>query len=170
MALTKLNTRSGITAAGLGALTSVGSSDLPAGTIVQTLVGESTTFVECNTTSFISAGLSKTITPLFANSLILISCSVQIRNDGASDKHGFWTIYANGSKIDSTYSEGFTNNSTGSLECQIPLRASHSPNSTSAQTYTVYMRTPNGTTVRTNSNVYYTNAKKSQMTLYEIKQ
>ena len=107
-----------------------------------------------NTGSYTTSGRSITITPKFANSLILIRYTAVSYVD--SQVHGYFTFYRNGTNLynQSGYSTNSSTNHQGLMQissangsCFFPSAgefADSSHNSTSALTYTLYGKLVSG--------------------------
>ena len=134
MALTRLNNQ---------ALTSITSAGLPTGSMLQVLSNTLTTDIYTTSTSFTSTGLAQAITPISTSSKILCFISV-----------GSWYINAGGYAICTLY-RGSTNIGDGNdgimtiqqVQSERSPATHHildSPSTTSATTYTVYIRSNGG--------------------------
>ena len=115
----------------------------PAGAVIQTLNNTLTAQTGTNSTSFVTTGLSVTITPKYANSKILITTSGTSYSEG-DNLHQYHTIYRGSTNLGSS-SEGMTIFSAASNTygrwSNSGLHYLDSPNTTSAVTYTVYFKT-----------------------------
>ena len=100
-----------------------------------------TTYFSTTSTSFVSTSLALTITPKFATSKILILLQVECYNDTAN-KGGDLTIYRNSTNLGSTLL-GRMYPISGQLAINIPINYYDSPATTSATTYTLYVKTAN---------------------------
>ena len=118
-----------------------------AGQVVQCVSSDSAQgWTTTTSTSYVDSGLSLSITPKFASSVILVDYHFpMVHTSNASTYAGVFRIYRNTTDLSLTsYDQGFHYNNGGSvplypsikLECR---DASH--NSTSLLTYKVYMRT-----------------------------
>ena len=116
------------------------------GKVIQVVQTNISTQTSTGTTSFVTTGLTATITPLFSTSKILIS----VAGVGATGltNTGVFTIYKNGSNL--LTANGFAQifNTGGSFYVSIATNYLDSPATTSATTYAVYFNT-------NNSNVYF---------------
>ena len=104
------------------------------------------------TTSFSSTGITKTITPKFATSKILAIVNLgSIYNSTTSGQPRF-TLYRGSTNLGGTQGNtsdnfGQTFNSAGAVSIQCTFTHLDSPATTSAITYTVYVRTNTGTAI-----------------------
>ena len=104
------------------------------------------------TTSFSSTGITKTITPKFATSKILAIVNLgSIYNSSTSGQPRF-TLYRGNTNLGGTQGNtsdnfGQTFNSAGAVSIQCTFTHLDSPATTSAITYTVYVRTNTGTAI-----------------------
>jgi len=119
-------------------------------------------------TSLVATGISLSITPKFANSVILVDFHFPMVHVPTTGSSLVAAIYRNGTNLGlSGYPQGFIHNSNGApqypsvkIECR---DTSH--NSTSALTYEVYFRTTSG------DNVHLThNGSDTHLKLWEIAQ
>jgi len=122
-----------------------GHSLIAPGHVIQTLDQTQSTTTTTSSTSFVTTGLSVTITPKKANSKILITTS------GTSycnydDLHQYHTIYRGSTHL-APSAQGFTLFSAGSNSSgrwsNSGMTYVDSPNTTSAVTYTIYFRCSN---------------------------
>jgi hypothetical protein len=121
-----------------------------------------------SSTSLVASGISLSITPKFANSIILVDFHFPMTHVPTTGSSLVAAIYRNGTNLGlSGYPQGFIHNSNGApqypsvkLECR---DISHG--STSALTYEVYFRSTSGDTVHLTHNGSDTHVK-----LWEIAQ
>ena len=136
MALTKLNNQS------IAALTdfNLSTDDLPAGSVLQVVNTSYSTQVETTGTSYISSGLTATITPKSSDSKILILSSFEAQIAGSSNLTGYFTVFRGSSNLASSGQfirlEGNLTNWFGAQS----INHLDSPNTTSATTYEVKFR------------------------------
>jgi hypothetical protein len=103
-------------------------------------------------TSFVTTGITKIITPKFATSKILAIVNLgSIYNSTTSGQPRF-TLYRGSTNLGGTAGTtsdnfGQTFNSAGAVSIQCAFTHLDSPSTTSAITYTVYVRTNTGTAV-----------------------
>ena len=137
MALTKLNNQS------LSAVTAAGIP-IRSGSVLQVVSNFITSDFNTASTSFVTTGLAQAITPSSTSSKILATVSI-----------GSWYI-ANGGSCNATIYRGSTNignGAAGLMLLGVPAlnvpstgQVLDSPNTTSATTYTVYVKTSGHTT------------------------
>ena len=137
---------------------------MPAGHILQVVSAENATSVSTTSTSYVTTGLTANITPSSTASKILIQVSGCLDNN-ANGRQGFIAFYR-----DSTNLSGGGSNAHGSLytnntRALSNLSAQHldSPSTTSAITYSVRFKCPDGGEVEWN-----TQGVISNITLMEV--
>ena len=120
--------------------TALPSAALPAGSVIQVVQGTYSTEVSTTSNSYVTTGITATITPKFATSKILIISSVIAANQGTG-KSAFFTIYRNSTNLASNtynnFGQTYFGNSTSYTNTNMTYL--DSPATTSATTYTVYM-------------------------------
>ena len=106
--------------------------------VLQVVQGSFSTQFTTTSTSFVSTGLSASITPLFSTSKILV-----LFNNGStfnlSGGVSVFTIYRNGSNLGQSVT-GFSL-VTGNADSNANICYLDSPSTTSSTTYTIYART-----------------------------
>ena len=119
------------------------SSAMPTGSIVQVVNATRATATSTNSTSFVTTGLSLSITPQSANNKILIMTSGD-QYSGTDNLHQYQTIYRNGVDLGSD-NQGLSLYSAGdnSMGRWSPAGITYldSPNTTNSVTYEIYFRT-----------------------------
>ena len=129
--------------------------------------GKITAKTTTSSTTYVSSGLSATITPQSITSKILVLISTVCYSTSGAEPA--LTIYRNGSNILGT--SGFTNGYIQSSAFVLPLSGNYldSPASTSAQTYAMYYANAagNGATLQLNFGGY-SDDQTSTITLMEI--
>jgi hypothetical protein len=115
------------------------------GTVLQVVSAENDTNSSTTSTSFQSTSVTATITPSSTSSKILVICQITIRQETASNNgsHMEAQIQRGGSAIGKTIDHG-TRERTGSVDNVATgaiLTTLDSPSTTSATTYTVFIRT-----------------------------
>ena len=120
------------------------NSVVPAGTVLQVVEGTTSSETFTTSTSYVTTNLTATITPTSATSKILVTVNSTIYASNSSNAmHG--TLYRNGSDIASSYSVGLLFFGEGAVGWVKSSNTSlDSPASTSALTYTLYIKTSNG--------------------------
>ena len=125
----------------------LGKARLPTGSVLQVVQGSTNTQISTASTSFVTTNLSASITPSSSTSKILVLMSmgdVGAQNAGSGVNGAGFTLYKNGSNITSNLANQISYNSISSSGLTIGGFSSaylDSPATTSATTYTVYMRT-----------------------------
>jgi hypothetical protein len=136
-------TKIAVTSAGV-AVTGLSKASLPTGSVLQVVTATTSTGVTSTSTSFVTSGLSASITPTSATSKIYISLSTSGYNDGSSYISG-WALFRGtvaGTNLgDATW--GFAVLSPSLAGGTIAYSYLDSPATTSATTYTLGMRTQN---------------------------
>lgn len=150
------------TSNGLGVITSPNKIVYP-GAILQTVNATTNTQFSTTSTTYVSSGFTATITPMYANSKILVmyTCGGIESNSTAVTPKGSIQVWRNGSSV-FTVGNMIMYGSTGSAG---PAANFYDmPNSTSAITYTMYFSSYAGT--------FYvgTNSSNNTLTLLEIAQ
>jgi len=126
--------------ASTGTVLTTGSPQ-PGGVVQVVNAAYGTTYFSTTSTSFVSTSLTVTITPKFATSKILLLLQVECYNNTAN-YGGDLTIYRNGSNLASG-SLGRMYPIVGQLAINIPINYYDSPATTSATTYTLYVKSTN---------------------------
>lgn len=114
------------------------------GKVLQVVQGTRTSAFTTTSTSFVSTGLSATITPSSSSSRILILCSSALGTNGSATT--FATIYRDSTDLAPT-TDGFAlqyNGNAGFLSTSAAISYVDSPATTSAITYAIYLRTTSG--------------------------
>ena len=149
-------------------LTSAGvpASAMPAGSVLQVVSAQrDSNEVYTGSSTAITTNFSATITPSSTSSKILIIGALNTRADGGDTNFGAYDLYRNGSVI-FTNIAGFSGNSVNFKLSAVTL---DSPSSTSAQTYTWYIKSAgSGHDVRFNPTPVGALYASSQMILMEI--
>lgn len=124
--------------------------DLPAGTVVTVADGTTSSYSSTNSQSFVATNLACTITPKFNNSRIhlRVTGSVWFGTATAANNYVIPTIYRGSTNIGTgSYNAlafyGAHGTSNESWDRMITFEQIDVPNTTSATTYTVYMKTYN---------------------------
>jgi hypothetical protein len=122
------------------ALTKVPTQMMGAGAVLQVVSYSASLSTSTTSSTYVTTGLAATITPTSATSKILVIASGAVITVG-SGTVGYTTIYRNGSNL--TGSNGMTTTYTsagGNVWTPLGVTTYDSPASTSAQTYTLYIR------------------------------
>ena len=161
------------------------TTEMPAGTTIQTVQAVKTDVYSSASTSFVTTGLEVTITPLFANSKILITGLINVsgnghynlrlvRNAGIDIMMGD----SSGSTTSATYHNyRSTDYNMGYAADGVPMNYLDSPATTSATTYKIFAANPHSSSYNVTLNSQYSNSSSnwagrtaSSLTAQEIKQ
>lgn len=129
---------------------SIPSAALPAGSVLQVVTGTLSGAVSTSSTSFVTTGLSASITPKFSTSKILIICTLANSYNGNAGVAVFETVYRNSTNIapsGSGTSKCFAtiySIDTGTISNQT-FSYLDSPSTTSSTSYTAYFAVNAGT-------------------------
>jgi hypothetical protein len=160
-----ISTIDGTSAGSTGTIVTTGTPQ--SGGVIQVVQGKITVKTTSSSTSYVSSGLTATITPRFSTSKILVLISTNCYSTSGTQPS--LTIYRNGSNILGT--SGFTDAYVQSSAFVAPMSGIYldSPASTSAQTYTLYFANAaaNGATMQLNFNSF-SDDNTSTITLMEI--
>lgn len=121
-------------------------------------------------TTFVTTGITKTITPKFNNSKILAIVNLGSVYNASTSGQPRFTLYRDSTNLGGTVGNGSSDNfgqtysSSGQVSIQCSFTHLDSPATTSAITYTVYVRTNTGTAVIGHD------ASRNGITLLEIAQ
>ena len=149
--------------------TTAANVTFPAGVVIQAVDTSNNTETSVQNTTFVDTGLTLSITPKFATSKILAIVNLgSIYNSTTSGQPRF-TLYRGSTNLGGTQGNtndnfGQTYSSSGAVSIQCTFTHLDSPATTSAITYTVYVRTNTGTAV-----IGHDNARNG-ITLLEIAQ
>ena len=123
---------------------------LPAGTggkVLQVVNATRAATSVTTSTSFVSNGLTASITPSSSSSKIFVSVS-SVGDSGASGVTAFYTLYRNSTNLGgATEGLGGVSASSGNIRAPIAFNYLDSPSTTSSVSYTLYFRSINGTLV-----------------------
>ena len=126
-------------------LSGMTSASLPTGSVLQVVVGETTAQTVMNTDTYTATSVTASITPSSTSSTILVSLTSNMESNGAGERAKF-AIYRGSTNI----AEGHTlqpAGASGSIVFPIALEKLDSPSSTSAVTYTLYIKRTTATVV-----------------------
>jgi len=111
--------------------------------VIQVVQSTSTGQASTTSTSFVTTGLSVTITPQSTTSKILVTFSgVPFTS---STNYGYYTIYRNSTNLAGGSTTAFSECSTSQVGTNASFTFLDSPSTTSATTYTVYFKASSGT-------------------------
>jgi hypothetical protein len=129
-------------------ISKIGNKALGAGTVLQVVASNSSTFFSTSSGTFVSTGISATITPTSATSKILACVTGPFDSQGATNQ-GVFTFYRGGVDIvtGSSSGNGFGNvyGAASRIISTVSGIILDSPAATSATTYTLYIRASGGT-------------------------
>ena len=122
---------------------SIPKATLPTGSVLQVSSNTFTSTFSSSSGSFVSIGLTASITPTSSSSKILVLIDSFIRSDSANFIDA--TIYRNSTNLGGVYGlkNAYVNDA---FVMPVPFAYYDSPATTSSTTYTLYMRTENATT------------------------
>jgi hypothetical protein len=122
--------------------TALPKAALPTGCVLQVVMGTATAGFSTTSTSYVATNLSATITPTSATSKILIFFTGP--SYSLSVNYAFTTVYRNGTTnlgIGASAGLAVTGNNPGTYDTSVTGMYLDSPATTSAITYTVYLKT-----------------------------
>jgi len=132
------------------------SSTPSSGKLLQIVQGTVvTTSTSTSSSTFVTTGITASITPSSASSKILVFANTALDNS-ASGRSGFFTIYRNSTNVvdsGSTSGNGFNGVFADASRIQTALSITFldAPSTTSATTYTIYIRSASGSIVANQS-------------------
>jgi hypothetical protein len=134
-----------VTAAKMGA----NGTWAPTGTVIQVVQGTSTSSASTTSTSFVTTGVSASITPKLSTSKIAIFITGQLYSSGTAIQ-SYLTIYRGATELSGNGASGNgfapnAYNAAGAITAGATLNYLDSPATTSSTTYTIYLRTSSGT-------------------------
>ena len=148
-------------------LSGMTSASVPSGSVIQVIEGTTATQVLTTSSSYVTTGLTLTITPSSASSKMLVSFSTPADAvSGTTHTGGDFTIYRGSTDILSRGGDTFYSNINSiNLAGYAAMSKLDSPNTASAVTYTVYFRARNGSTTMKSQH----NNSQGTITAIEIK-
>jgi hypothetical protein len=157
LSATNLGTPSAIN---LSNATALAKAALPTGSVLQVVQASSTANTTTTSTSYVTTNIAVSITPTSATSKVLVLHQGMINTQGSS-YWCFYTLYRGGTNLYASGSQGAAggiyinngndNHSPSSIVCL------DSPATTSSTTYTIYVKSNNGASVRYNSDNWLVN-------------
>jgi hypothetical protein len=123
------------------------ATQMPAGSVIQAVQGTIGTSTSTTSGTFVSTGLTATITPQFSNSRVLVLLSCEMRSDASK-----WiqvALYRNAS-VEAYINTGLHYINGSTITTQLNYSYSDNPLTTSATTYTLYFNSQAGGTVSFN--------------------
>jgi hypothetical protein len=146
----------------LPAVTGTVLTNKSTGTVLQVVQGTVvTTTTATSSTTFVTTGITASITPSSASSKILVFANTSMDNS-ASNRQGLFTIYRNSTNVvdgGSSSGSGFCGAFADASRLQIAVGVTFldAPSTTSATTYTIYVRSTGGSiTANSTCNGYVT--------------
>ena len=144
------------------------SIDQP-GHVIQTKSGSNNTEAYSESTGFVSCNLNCTITPTSASSKIFIICNTSGYSNSGSSQVSYYTIYRDSTDLGLTTHIGYANIYQGSgsghdLGTNLCISELDSPNTSSAVTYTLRVRTSSSS----HTAYWSMNNSRSDITVMEI--
>lgn len=141
-------------------------STLPAGSVLQAVAATYTSSTSTTSSSFVTTGLTASITPKFSTSkvLILISCGA---DNTASNGQATFTAYRNSTNLSSNQGFGVIYSGTARVQGFVSISYLDSPATTSSTAYTLYFASTNGGNVTFN-NTSASGNQTASITLLEI--
>lgn len=122
-----------------------------AGTVLQVVQGTSNTTVTTASTSFVTTGLSASITPKFTTSKVLVVVSAPM-DSRASGQQIFYTVYRGATNLGTAVTGfGAIFGSDGRIMAQAVVSFLDSPATTNSTTYTLNFLTNTGTVAYSNN-------------------
>lgn len=138
----------------------VAKAALPTGSVLQVVNATSSTQVTTSSATYITTGLTATITPLFSTSKILVIANPAVQ--GAASQNVNITLYKDGANLLSAIGLGYVNAGSQVLNTILNSLYLDSPATTSAITYALYIKTSGGIAY------FGVNSSTSTITLMEI--
>ena len=120
------------------------------GKLLQVVTATTTTSTTTNSTSFVTGNLSVNITPSATSSKILVCTGGSMDNEGSGVQMGA-TIYRDSTNLGHSTGGLFSGYGSGRVRLNTSMITLDSPSTTSTLTYTVYIRSYGGETIRFNS-------------------
>lgn len=133
------------------------------GNIIQVVQGTYATATTTNSTSFITTGLTASITPKFATSKILVIANVCV-DTSSNGEQAYFTLFRNATQLSSTNGFGNMYGTSSRVIGMLATTYLDSPSTTSSTSYTVGARS-NGTNVQ-----FFQGNTPAYITLMEVAQ
>jgi hypothetical protein len=148
-------------------LSGMTSASMPSGSVLQVLEGTTATEVLTSSSSYVTTGLTLTITPSSASSKMLVSFSTPADAvSDTTDTGGDFTIYRGSTDLLTRGGDTYYNSINAvNLAGYAAMSKLDSPNTASAVTYTVYFRARNSNTTMKSQH----NTSSGTITAMEIK-
>jgi hypothetical protein len=122
----------------------------PIGAVLQVVTNDTVASFSTASTSFVTTGITGSITPSSASSKILVFVNLGSVYNASTSGQPRWTLYRGATNLGGTAGGTTDNfgeifNSAGGIVASAYFSYLDSPSTTSSTTYTVYMRTNTGT-------------------------
>ena len=144
----------------------IAASVLPAGSVLQVVSAYFTSATSTSSSSFVTTGLTASITPKFSTSkvLILISCG---SDNLAANGQAVYTPYRNSTNLSANNGFGVLYSGTARVQGFVSIIHLDSPATSSSTAYTLYFASTNGGSVQFN-NSSASGSQTASITLMEI--
>ena len=141
-----ISTIDGTSAGSTGTIVTTGTPQ--SGSVIQVVQATSTTQVSTTSSSFVTTGLTVSITPKFSTSKIAVIASLPLRSSTTTGKTCFITIYRNSTNLGQGAYSNFCQiySPQADLTLNAPLNYVDSPATTSSTSYTIYFAAYDGQT------------------------
>jgi hypothetical protein len=127
----------------LSGQTQISTTNMPTGTVIQVVTATTSTLASSNSSTFVSSGLTASITPLSTSSKILVIVSQQIFSSNLQAQASL-RIVRGSTALSPTYDYANWGQASQNM-INISLQAIDSPATTSSTTYTSQLRLNGGT-------------------------
>jgi hypothetical protein len=129
------------------------SAQLPAGSVLQVVSANTASIASTSSTSFVTTSFSVSITPKFSTSKIIVMLAGgNFDNNSTSNAGIYYTFYRNNTtNLGSTDGIGITKTVSARILCAGSLLVYDAPATTSATTYTLYIKAEAGQLVYFNN-------------------
>ena len=138
----------------------INKASLPTGSVLQVVNATSSTLVSTTSATYVTTGLTATITPTSNTSKILVLANAAMQ--GVASQNTTITLYKNGTNLLGAVGLGYINANTLASNQITATLYLDSPATTSATTYEIYFKTSGGTAY------FAAGASTSTITLMEI--
>ena len=163
------NSNANVTVNNLTGGTITSAVNFPAGHVIQVVTGTHATEGSTTSTGYATTGISATITPRNTSSKIFIIINTSGYNNGGTGHVTYYTIYRDSTNLETNTNIGFANIYQGSgsgddIGSNICISELDSPNTSSAVTYTLRVRTSSSS----HTAYWSMNNSRSDITVMEI--
>ena len=125
---------------------SIPKAALPTGSVLQVVQDTFSTQTTTTSTSFVTSGLTASITPTSSSSKIFALATFVAYNNFANQS-AYYTLYRNSTNLFDVEGAFRQETSAGTILCAGVISFLDSPATTSSTTYTVYMKSQSGSVV-----------------------